>query len=72
MMVITIFDTFVAFLLGGIFGSYVIFASGLIVLNNIIYPDAQIKAHQSMTICKQLENRDCEMKYMKIYISKGN
>ena len=68
--IIGIFGIFVTFLLGAAIGGYAMLASGLIVLNNIIEPRAEIKTYQSRAICQQREKRDCDMMYIRIYIPK--
>ena len=46
--------------------------SGLIVLTNIIEPDPEVKTYQFEAICNQQEHRDCEIKYIRVYLPEGD
>jgi hypothetical protein len=66
-------QVFLMFLFGVAVGGYAMFASGFIVLSNIIEPSPDIKTYQFRSICEQLEQRDCETKYIRAYIlNKGD
>ena len=60
------------FFFGGIVGGYAMLTSGLIVLTNIIEPDPEIKTYQFEAICNQQEQRECEIKYIRVYLPEGD
>lgn len=71
-MGLNILLTFVIFIFGGVVGGYAMLTSGLIVLTNIIEPAPEVKTYQFEAICNQEEKRECEIKYIRVYLPEGN